>query len=81
MKKYLLEILIFSAVLVSVLGASIFWWRVWMYQGVIGPIPVLHWFIPADGEFSYDLTLYEMLLQLTVIFITTYKVLKFKLVK
>jgi len=31
-----------------------------MYQGMTGPIPFLHWIIESDGEFSYDLTGYEM---------------------
>ncbi len=31
-----------------------------MYQGFTGPVPFLHWIIESDGEFSYDLTEYEM---------------------
>jgi len=47
---------------------SIVWWRLWMYQGLIGPIPFLHWFIWSDGEGSYDLTHYEMIIHLIIVF-------------
>ena len=39
-----------------------------MYHGFIGPVPFLHWLIVSDGEFSYDLTHYEMFAQLIVVF-------------
>ena len=42
------------------------WWNLWMYSGAIGPVPFLHWFIRADGEFSYDLTQYEMFSHLVI---------------
>jgi hypothetical protein len=59
-----------SKIVVLIVGSfllSFLWWNVWMYQGFIGPIPFLHWFIIADGEFSYDLTQYEMFAQLIVV--------------
>lgn len=43
-----------------------------MYEGFVGPIPFLHWFITMDGEASYDLTEYEMFIHigvLTLVFI------------
>jgi hypothetical protein len=52
--------LIFIGLLVSFL-LSVFWWRAWMYQGFIGPIPFLHWFIVCDGEACYDLTELEII--------------------
>lgn len=48
------------------LVVSVVWWRLWMYQGFIGPVPVLHWFISADGEGSYDLTYYEMIIHIAI---------------
>ena len=35
-----------------------------MYQGFWGPVPVLHWFVPSDGEASYLLTELEMFVHL-----------------
>jgi hypothetical protein len=67
MKKYLLIILLFLGTIVTVFIVSMMWWRFWMYDGIIGPIPILHWLISSDGEFSYDLTLYEMFLHNIVI--------------
>lgn len=69
MKKYQLIILLFLGTLVSVFIVAMCWWRFWMYDGIIGPTPILHWLIPSDGEFSYDLTLYEMFLHNSVIVI------------
>jgi hypothetical protein len=40
--------------------AALLWWRAWMYQGFWGPIPILHWLVPSDGEASYSLTELEM---------------------
>jgi len=51
--------LIVLAILVSYFLAAGWWW-LWMYQGWIGPVPFLHWFIWSDGEGSYNLTLNEM---------------------
>lgn len=31
-----------------------------MYQGFWGPIPILHWLVPSDGEGSYFLAELEM---------------------
>ncbi len=45
---------------------SFAWWNLWMYSGVIGPIPFLHWFVISDGESSYDLTQYEMCVHLVL---------------
>ena len=39
-----------------------------MYQGFIGPLPALHWFISSDGEGSYDLTYYEMVIHVMTIY-------------
>jgi len=39
-----------------------------MYQGFIGPVPVLHWCISSDGEGSYDLTHYEMIIHVMTIY-------------
>lgn len=35
-----------------------------MYNGFLGPIPILHWFIASDVESSYDLTEIEMLIHI-----------------
>jgi len=40
-----------------------------MYHGLVGPIPILHWFIPSDGEGSYVLTAYEMFSHVLVVII------------
>lgn len=45
-----------------------------MYQGFIGPIPFLHWFIWSDGEGAYDLTLYEMVIHLVFIYFLAFVV-------
>lgn len=37
-----------------------------MYQGFIGPVPVLHWFISTDGEGSYDLKYYEIIIHIAI---------------
>lgn len=38
-----------------------------MYQGFVGPIPLLHWVVPSDGEASYLLTEIEMFITLLVL--------------
>lgn len=43
---------------------ALIWWRVWMYQGFWGPVPILHWLVPIDGESSYFLTELEMFIDL-----------------
>ena len=48
-------------------GLALFWWRGWMYQGFVGPIPLLHWVVPSDGEASYLLTEIEMFITLLVL--------------
>ena len=64
-------------------GLALFWWRGWMYQGFVGPIPLLHWVVPSDGEASYLLTEIEMFITLLVLsclhlvpFYTIYCVIK-----
>lgn len=45
---------------------GVIWWRAWMYHGLTGPVPFLHWYIFFDGEASYDLTQYEMFVHLFI---------------
>ena len=35
-------------------GVTVVWWRLWMYDGLVGPPPILQPFIATDGEGSYD---------------------------
>ena len=69
MIKGLKKTLIHSIGIFVCLAASIFWWRMWIHQGFIGPVPILHWFIKSDGELSCDLTQYEIIIQLFVIYV------------
>ena len=45
-----------------------------MYHGFIGPYPILHWIINSDGEGSYDLTHYEMLIHISIIYFVVLEV-------
>ena len=67
MSKRLILLSKFIVILCISFVLSFVWWNLWMYSGLIGPISFLHWFIAADGEFSYDLTQYEMFIHLIVI--------------
>jgi hypothetical protein len=49
-----------------------------MYQGIIGPIPFMHWFISSDGEASYSLTELEMFIHMLVIMLAGYFLTDFK---
>ena len=48
-----------------------------MYKGIVGPIPFLHWFINSDGEFSYQLTEFEMFIHLLALGIAAYLTYKY----
>jgi hypothetical protein len=67
---------ILGAFIVLCLGA-ITWWRLWVYKGFIGPLPILHWLIKSDGEFSYTLTEYEIFIHLLVSMALIYSVIKY----
>ena len=54
---------------IILVALSIIWWNLWMYQGMFGSIPILHWRISVDGEASYDLTFYEMFFHLLFVYI------------
>ncbi|WP_444915412.1 hypothetical protein [Microbulbifer sp. TRSA007] len=69
MKKGIKNTGIQLLILLGLFVASIVWWRLWFYQGFVGPIPFLHWFISVDGEASYDLTYCEILIQLILIWL------------
>lgn len=65
-----------SAALIVLYMAALMWWRLWMYKGFIGPVPILHWIVESDGEFSYTLTEYEMFIHLLVGVALMYLVIK-----
>ncbi|RUO34815.1 hypothetical protein CWE14_02115 [Aliidiomarina soli] len=52
-------------------GVSILWWRAWMYQGVFGPIPLMHWLMSSDGEGAYRLIELDMFLQMFAVLLLT----------
>lgn len=58
--------------LIFLIGGVALWWRLWMYHGMIGPIPFLHWIIESNGEFTYDLTEYEMFIHLILLVIAVH---------
>ncbi len=55
--KILITILFFASLSY---GFALVWWQAWMHEGVIGPVPFLHWFVAADGESSYILVALEI---------------------
>lgn len=52
-------------------GVSILWWRAWMYQGVFGPIPLMHRLMNSDGEGTYRLIELDMFLQMFAVLLLT----------
>ena len=61
----------------SYIGALV-WWRAWMYQGLVGPLPILHWISQSDGEGSYSKTEIEMFLHISAFAIIGYSLLVLK---
>lgn len=43
-----------------------------MYQGFIGPVPFMHWFVSSDGEASYLLTELEMFVHVICLWLSGY---------
>lgn len=58
------KLLLLTAVVGLAYLISFLWWKFWMYEGVIGPFPILHPFFEVEGEASYDLTQAEMFIHL-----------------
>jgi hypothetical protein len=83
MRRYVSEIMmrdnwkkaifILLAIVISY-GATLLWWRAWMYEGFYGPIPFIHLLVPSDGEASYYLTELEMFVHLLCVFLSSYPV-------
>ena len=54
-------------VLILAVVGSACWWRLWMYQGIFGPINIISSFVVLDGEAAYDLVFIEMFVQLATL--------------
>ena len=60
---------VFLSLLLSTLLAVV-WWRLWMYQGFVGPPGVLESVFDSDGEGFYDLVFWEMLIIISAIILS-----------